>query len=151
MGKKILCIAEPRQIPQEKMVAVTKKLREEISQALGDGFGIFQAALNSGVGLTSARLIAELRDTQHPDIFLELVAAAPKDSLKLPDEVRSLANGIRTVEVERGRNRVYLLHRSMILVSARVIVVSGGQEDDEMAPIMDYAIGIGKDVRYIKP
>lgn len=63
MGKKILCIAEPRQIPQEKMVAVTKKLREEISQALGDGFGIFQAALNSGVGLTSARLIAELRDT----------------------------------------------------------------------------------------
>ena len=43
------------------------------------------------------------------------------------------------------------MHRSMILVSARVIVVSGSQEDDEMAPILDYAIGIGKDVRYIKP
>ena len=28
---------------------------------------------------------------------------------------------------------------------------SGSQVDDEMAPIMDYATGIGKDVRYIKP
>ena len=151
MDKKTLCIIEPRHIPEDTKEVVLLKLRGEIARALRDGFGFFQAALNSGAGLVSARLIAELRDTQYSDIFLELVTAAPKERKMLPDELRLLANGIRTVQLERGCNMVYLLHRSMILESARVIIICGNQEDDEMAAIMDYSTGIGKDVRYIKP
>ena len=78
------CVTGHREIPEEKRNYIIQELREEIKNALRDGYNCFISGFAQGVDLLVADIVAELKRS-NPDIILE--AALPYYArLKTTDE-----------------------------------------------------------------
>ncbi len=150
-GRKTVCVAGPKSVPADKLGYMKQKLQEEIERALEEGYIFFKTALISDVGRAFAEVAAGLRDEKYPELFLEAVVAAVPEGKResLPSILGRLVNGINAIELESEEEEDFLLHRSMLLDSERIIIVGIGPHDEEVALICDYAAATKKEARYI--
>ena len=100
MNVKACCVTGHRDIPADKIEYVKAKLKEEIEQAIADGFTTFITGMAEGVDLLFAEMVIEQK-ARHPDLFLE--AAIPyRNRLKSTDPLfRKCFEGCNGVHIQQ--------------------------------------------------
>ena len=100
MNAKACCVTGHRDIPADKIEYVKAKLKEEIEQAIADGFTTFITGMAEGVDFLFAEMVIEQK-AQHPDLFLE--AAIPyRNRLKSTDPLfRKCFEGCNGVHIQQ--------------------------------------------------
>ena len=150
MGK-TCCVTGHRDIPADKLGYVEQELRQELQEAVADGYTRFLSGFAEGADLIFAALVAEEK-ARHPELFLE--AALPyAGRLKTKDkrfhELLRLCDGLK-VESQIYEPSCYMeRNRYMVGQSQRVIAVYDGREKGGTLFTMRYAHSLGRDVRMI--
>ena len=152
MNEKACCVTGHRDIPTDKIEFVKIKLREEIEQAIGDGFTTFITGMAEGVDLLFAELVIEQK-AQHPKLFLE--AAIPyRNRLKTTDPLfrKCFAgcDGVKVQQEEYNKDCFINRNRYMVTLSSRVIAVYDGREKGGTLFTMRYAHTMEREVRKIQ-
>lgn len=70
MITKTCCVTGHRDIPADKAAYVKTRLREEIEDAIANGFTTFISGMAGGVDLLFVELVIEQKE-HHPELFLE--------------------------------------------------------------------------------
>jgi len=147
-----VCVTGHREIQEDKLEFVRQRLREEVLQAIQDGFTTFLSGYAAGVDLEFAKIVADLRDEQYPKLFLEAVipySGRLKSRDKFFREMLARANGFIVVCQEYSRDCYFLRNREMISRSGRVIAVTDGRKGGGTVFTINYAITMEKDIKYI--
>lgn len=147
-----VCVSGHREIAEDKLELVRQRLREEILQAVQDGFGVFLSGYAAGTDLEFAKIVADLRDEQYPHLFLEAVipyAGRLTSKDKYFREMFARANGYIVVCDEYRKDCFFVRNRDMVSRSERVIAVTDGRKGGGTVFTINYAITMEKDVRYI--
>lgn len=152
MSEKACCVTGHRDIPADKMEFIKTRLREEIEQAIADGFTMFITGMAEGVDLLFAELVIEQK-AQHPKLFLE--AAIPYGNrLKSTDPLfRKCLKGCDGIKVQQDEYRSDCFmnrNRYMVALSSRVIAVYDGREKGGTLFTMRYAHTMEREVREIR-
>lgn len=152
MNEKACCVTGHRDIPADKAEYVKARLKEEIEQAIADGFTTFITGMAEGVDLLFAELVIEQK-AQHPELFLE--AAIPyRNRLQSTDPIfRKCFEGCDGVHVQQEEysGDCYMnRNRRMVALSSRVIAVYDGREKGGTLFTMRYAHTMEREVRAIQ-
>lgn len=152
MTTKACCVTGHRDIPTNKVEYVKAKLKEEIEQAIADGYTTFITGMAEGVDLFFAELVIEQK-AQHPELFLE--AAIPYNNrLKSTDPLfrKCFAgcDGVRVQQNEYSSDCFMNRNRYMVSLSSRVIAVYDGREKGGTFFTMRYAHMMEREVREIR-
>lgn len=145
------CVTGHREIAEEKRNYIISELREEIKNALRDGYNCFISGFAQGVDLLFAEIVAELKRS-NPDIILE--AALPYyDRLKTKDEnFQRLIKQCSSIKIcSEKYTRECFLKRDRYVVdsSNRVIAVYDGRVGGGTYYTLKYAKEHEKDIRII--
>lgn len=152
MNEKACCVTGHRDIPADKVDYVKARLKEEINQAIADGFTTFISGMAEGVDLLFAELVIEQK-AQHPELFLE--AAIPYNNrLKTKDPMFHKCfegcDGVHVQQEEYSGDCFMNRNRHMVALSSRVIVVYDGREKGGTLFTMRYAHTMEREVREIR-
>lgn len=152
MNVKACCVTGHRDIPADKIEYVKAKLKEEIEQAVADGFTTFITGMAEGVDLLFAEMVIEQK-AQHPGLFLE--AAIPyRNHLKSTDPLFRKCfegcNGVHIQQEEYNSDCFMNRNRYMVTLSSRVIAVYDGREKGGTLFTMRYAHTMEREVREIR-
>lgn len=152
MTEKACCVTGHRDIPTDKVAYVKEKLKEEIAQAIADGFTTFITGMAEGVDLLFAELVIEQK-AQHPELFLE--ATIPyRNRLKTADPLFKKCfkgcNGVHVQQEEYNSDCFMNRNRYMVSLSSRVIAVYDGREKGGTLFTMRYAHTMEREVREIR-
>lgn len=150
--QKTCCVTDHRTIPAEKLDKVEAILRQEISQAIEDGYTRFISGFAQGIDLLFAFIVMELKK-QRLDLFLE--AAIPyQERFKTPDKLFQMLIGscddIKVICHTYTPSCFIQRNRYMVLQSARVIAVYDGREKGGTVSTRCYAHSQDREVRVIK-
>lgn len=147
------CVTGHRDIPFHKMTFVEQSLRQEIMQAVNDGFNYFLSGFAEGTDFIFARIIAELKK-ENAEIKLE--AAIPyRNRLRQLEIKKSWLFLLQSCDVIGVHSERYLQgcfmkrNRFMVDVSGRVIAIYDGRDCGGTAKTIQYAQTIGKKVHVI--
>lgn len=152
MNEKFCCVTGHRDIPANKTEYVKAKLKEEIKQAIADGFTLFITGMAEGTDLLFAELVLEQK-SKHPELFLR--AAIPyRNRLNTTDPLFiKCFEGCDSVEIQQDNyssscfmNR----NRYMVSLSSRVIAVYDGRNKGGTLFTMRYARMQEREVREIR-
>lgn len=146
-----VCITGHRDIPQEKIGYVREQLRQEVEQAIEDGFTLFLCGMADGADLEFGAIVVEEKEN-HPHLFLE--AAIPyanrlKSKTPLFERVLAQCNGIKVISKEYRPNCYFLRNRYLVQNSQRVIAVFDGREQSGTAQTIRMASAKKRDIRII--
>ncbi len=149
---KACCVTGHGDIPGDKVGFVENALRQELRNAVNDGFTRFLSGFAPGVDMIFARLILELQSA-HPQIRLE--AALPYPAWfknRSPEEKKLLS---RCAEVKShcqryGPNCFFIRNRFLAITCERVIAICDGPEEDGTVSTLQYAALLERDIRVIE-
>lgn len=148
----VCCVTGHQDIPDDKVEFVKAKLKEEIEQAIADGFTTFITGMDEGVSLLFAELVIEQK-SQHIELFLEAAIPYP-NRIKTKDALfhKCLAacNGIKVQQAEYNKDCYMNRNRYMVAQSSRIIAVYDGREKDGTLFTMRYAHVMDREVRLIE-
>ncbi len=145
------CVTGHRDIPQEKLAFVETALRNEIQNALDDGYKHFISGYAKGVDLIFTRIISEFKN----EYLITLEAAIPyRNRLKTPDtEFQKLIKccDILKIHTEKYTNGCFMVrNRYMVDNSERIIAVYDGRSYGGTAATMNYARQLNRELIEIK-
>ena len=139
-NEKTCCVTGHRDIPAELADRIRELLRQEILQAIGDGYTHFISGFAAGADLLFAEILAELKEA-YP---ITLEAAIPYPGrMKTPD--KTFQRLIRCCDTVRIHSEVYFKgcymrrNRYMVDQSQRVIAVYDGRPYGGTAATVRYA------------
>lgn len=152
---KTCCITGHREIPPDKMDILRQRLKQEVEQAIADGYTCFLSGFAEGADLLFAEIVAD-KCRVCPSIQLEAVLPDRDryNRLMAVADTRALLDACAAVHVvsETGHAGVYHQRdRYMVDYSRRVIAVYDGRETGGTAYTVGYACRQGKMVRLVTP
>lgn len=133
------------------MEFVRRRLREEIEQAIGDGYRFFISGFADGVDLEFAAIVAEFQQG-NPPIYLE--AAIPyrnrlKTSNRLFQKLIAECTGINIISEKYSADCYFARNRYLVKHSGRIIAVYDGREKSGTAQTMRMAAADNLELRVI--
>lgn len=152
MNEKICCVTGHREIPEDKAEYVKERLREEIEQAIGDGFTVFITGMAEGVDLLFAELVIEQRKKRH-HLFLEAAIPYRKRILTKNPLFRKCFEECDNVHIQHtDYNKGCFMDRNRYMVdkSNRVIAVYDGRKTGGTLFTMGYAHKLEREIREIR-
>lgn len=145
------CVTGHRDIPADKIQYVQMQLRQELLQAIQNGYTHFISGFAAGVDLIFAGIVADLK-REYP---ITLEAAIPyQGRMKSPDKIfQCLLKECDIVKVhtEQYSKSCYMVrNRYMVDCSALVIAVHDVRKSGGTAATIRYAHRMKRDIREIK-
>lgn len=152
MNKDACCVTGHRDIPAGKAEYVKARIKEEIEQAIADGFTTFITGMADGADLLFAELIIAQKE-QRP--YLRLEAAIPyAGRLKTKDAMfrkcYEHCNSVHIQQQEYSKQCFMKRNRYMVDISSRVIAVYDGRGKGGTLFTMKYAYTMKREVREIR-
>ncbi len=135
----------------QNLSLVQNKVKEEVIQAIKDGFTTFIVGVESEWDTFFAELVIEQKQN-HADLFLE-AAVRSKLAYKLSLMSDALIKGYDGFRLQQGQyneNSTMNSDRYMMNLSDRVIILFSGREKGRSAFAMKHAHCTGKSIREIR-
>ena len=144
------CVTGHRDIRADKIQYVQTQLRQELLQAIQNGYTHFISGFAAGVDLIFAGIVADLKH-EYP---ITLEAAIPyQDRVKSPDKTfQCLLKECDIIKVHTDRyskSCFMVRNRYMVDCSALVIAVHDSRKSGGTAAIISYAHRMNRDAREI--
>ena len=138
--KHTCCVTGHRDIPLNKVGIIQTKLRQEVLNAIREGYTHFISGFAAGTDLLFAEIVAELKD----EYLITLEAAIPYPGrLNTPDTTfRRLINECDLVKIhtaQYSKSCFMVRNRYMIDSSTLVIAVHDGRKTGGTAATIRYA------------
>lgn len=147
----ICCVTGHRDIPSDQVPFVKEALREEILEAVQNGYTHFISGFAAGTDLLFAEIVAELK-VRYP---ITLEAAIPYPGrMNTPDQTfQRLIRSCDIVKIHASQysKQCYMVrNRYMVDSSARIIAVYDDRKTGGTAATIRYAYAAGRVVRKIQ-
>lgn len=147
------CVTGHRKIPIEKQELVEQALREEIHQAVQDGFTHFVSGFAEGTDLLFASIVAELMN-ENPDLSLEAAIPYRQRLIHLAEDnkTRDLLFACNVIGVHSeaySSNSFFVRNRFMVKISERVIAVYDGRDRGGTVSTMRFAHSLQRELKTI--
>lgn len=147
------CVTGHRDIPADKLEYVTGQLRQEVEQAVADGYTTFFSGFAEGADQIFAAIVAELKENNKD---LHLVGAIPHPkrlkTLEKDAQAKKLLLACDAVNVHsREYTQDCYKKRNLFMVeeSGRCIAVHDGRPKGGTASTMRYARDMDRELRVI--
>lgn len=152
MACKVCCVTGHRVIPGAEKARVEGRLREEIRQAIADGFTVFLSGFADGVDLMFARAVLEEKAVRP---HLRLVAAIPHaERLRQGgtefQELYARCDSARILSPRYHRSCYALRNQYMVRHSQRVIAVYDGRGQGGTIQTLRMATSAMREIRRIE-
>jgi Uncharacterized protein conserved in bacteria len=143
-----------RDIAEDKIAYVVQTLRNEIEQAIKEGFNNFVSGFAPGADMIFARLVIEAQES-YPDTDIMLEAALPypnwlKNRKQQDNELLSKCHAVGVHSTKYGPNCFMVRNRYMVRISERVLAVYDGREKGGTVNTMRYATAMERELRQIE-
>lgn len=148
---KTCCVTGHREILNEKIAEVRKRLSDEIKKAISDGYTSFMMGGADGTDLLFGELVLDFCDKGYQ---IELVADIPyRNRLNCKSvvfhQVIAGCSAVNVVMEEYQKSCFHARNRDMVQKSSRIIAVYDGRENGGTAYTIRYAHAMQREVRLI--
>lgn len=146
------CVTGHRHVPKDVEDIIQTMLTKEIREAIEAGYQRFYSGMADGVDLMFVRILAELRDTDFPDIIIE--GAIPHRSrlgarCKEFQRLIKFCDFVHVVSESSHAGAYHKRNRFMVENSQRVIAVYDGRGSGGTFYTINYAKPLKKELRII--
>ena len=137
---------------------MSKFIRREIYEALGDDLGVFRVGLSMGADIWAAQVILKLRDTRFPHIQLHCYLPCETQANNWPEvwrepyfDVLAQADDVICLQNHYSKGCTHRRNQEMIAGAARLIALHDNVAEGGISQAVSYADLRGVETVVIKP